>query len=62
MELTQHEIQAIKSMGKYWREVAERDDTTPLSAELHTMIGRLGTRLLFILLDYAESAAKEPTS
>lgn len=52
--LTKEEIVAIKSMNLYWQEVIKRDDTSPLHHELQKVIGRFGTKILFILADYAE--------
>lgn len=57
--LTEEEVAAIKSMAIYWNEVKEREDTSPLFYETRQLINMLGTRLLFIVEDYAKRQKKE---
>lgn len=52
--LTDDEIREIKSMGIYWREVAKRDNVSPLKDEFQMIARKYNYRLLFILLEYAE--------
>jgi len=52
--LTDSEIQGFKGMNRYWREVREREDTSPLVNETSTMIRLLGVRLLLLMEHYIE--------
>ena len=56
-KLTADEIAAVRSMGLYWTEVERRDEpdrTAILRAELAMVVDRLGLKVLWVLLDYAE--------
>ena len=55
--LTDGERKAILSMAKYWREVAGRDDTSPLDRELEQVYRILGRKILWIVAAYATYAA-----
>ena len=52
--LTAKDRSSLKSMSNYWREVAKREDTSPLEQELYTVTRRLGTNILFIIARYIE--------
>ncbi len=59
MFLSYEEIRKILSKAKYWNEVNNRDDISPLEQELSQEIKNLGTRILWILEDYAERNSPE---
>jgi hypothetical protein len=49
------ELAAIKSMGLYWREVAEREHGgNILREEFSRLYNKMGMKLLWAVLDYAE--------
>lgn len=52
--LSKHDITSLKSMGMYWEEVSKRDGDIwiILESELRDVIRHLGTRILWIILDY----------
>ena len=52
--LSKGEVSGVLSMNIYWEEVAEREDTSPLQDELRDIVGRLGTKVLFIIAEYAK--------
>jgi hypothetical protein len=52
--LTDKDRKSLKSMSNYWREVAKREDPSPLDQELYTVIRTLGTNILFIIARYIE--------
>ena len=61
--LTDKEVNAILSMAIYWKEVRNRDDTSPLFHETQQIISMLGIRLLSIVEDCAERQKKgEPAT
>jgi len=51
--LTDGERKTILAMAKYWREVAARDDTSPLNRELEQVCRILGCKILWIVAAYA---------
>ncbi len=59
MILTDKERKELKSMSIYWREVRNREDTTPLYQELQTVCDKLGTRILDIIESYIEECETE---
>jgi len=52
--LSEEEVSGVLSMNIYWEEVAKREDTSPLRNELRDIVGRLGTKILFIIAEYAK--------
>ncbi len=52
--LTDIERAKFKSMARYWREVEEREDTSPLEQEFLIVARWLQTRMLFVLARYIE--------
>ena len=52
--LTETERQKFISMARYWREVENREDTSPLDQELLVVLRWLQTRMLFVLARYIE--------
>lgn len=52
--LTDSERKSLKSMARYWNEVAEREDKGPLYSEVLTVSKLLGPKLLFIVTKYLE--------
>lgn len=52
--LTTVERQKFASMARYWYEVEEREDTSPLMDETLIIYRQLGVRTLFILARYIE--------
>ena len=57
--LTNSEIQELKSMSLYWREVRRRDDASPLVSEVIEVRNMLGVRLLVLIEHYLELLDKE---
>ena len=58
--LTNDEIDSVLSMNRYWEEVNQRLDKTPLQQELLVLVRFFGTRLLFIVADYAKGRKETP--
>ena len=50
--LTDKEKRLLAGMVGYWTEVANRDDTSPLSFELQQVFQMLGLKVLWIIRDY----------
>jgi len=50
--LTDKERNTLASMATYWREVRQREDTSPLEHEIQQVYRMLGTRLLDIVEEY----------
>ena len=57
--LTNSEIQGLKSMSLYWKEVRRRDDASPLVGEVIEVRNMLGVRLLDLIEHYLELLDKE---
>ncbi len=53
VKLTEKEVNDIKGMCNYWQEVKRRDDKSPLLFELGSIVDMLGTRILWIVADFA---------
>lgn len=53
--MSEKEIDEILSMNKYWEEVTERDDPSPLHHELIQVCRMFGTKILWVLADYAKT-------
>ena len=54
--LSKEDIETIKSMGKYWEEVKHRGNAGEiLRQEMNQLYQMFGTKLLWIVLDYAEN-------
>ena len=53
--MTEQEVETVKSMSRYWTEVLQREDTSPLIHELHSVCSKFGTRILWALKYYAET-------
>jgi hypothetical protein len=51
--LSDEQRRTLLGMGRYWEEVAKREDTSPLVFELRYVYRMLGTTLLWIVLDCA---------
>ena len=51
--LDSEERKAVRSMAMYWDEVAAREDTSPLQFEVQQLAQMLGTKLLWIVKEYA---------
>jgi hypothetical protein len=52
--LTEEERTALKSMARYWDEVAKQEDASPLEQELLTVYRKLGYKILPIIARYLE--------
>lgn len=52
--LNEEEVQTVLSMNIYWEEVFKRTDISPLSGELTQVVRMLGTKILFIVAEYAK--------
>lgn len=52
---TDAERKTILSMSCYWDEVAQRDDKSPLQAELSMVARRFGSKVLFALAEYVRN-------
>jgi hypothetical protein len=52
--LSDEQRRVLLSMGRYWEEVAKREDASPLVSELRDVYRMLGTKLLWIVLDCAK--------
>lgn len=57
--LTKEELQNLKSMGLYWEEVSKRENKFPLLSEIASVVELLGTKILFILLEYIKELEKQ---
>lgn len=55
--LTDDEIKTIKSMGQYWREVVQRDDSSSLHDEASEIHRMFGVKILWVFLAYVEFAS-----
>jgi len=60
--LSEEEVQGILSMNLYWEEVIKREDTSPLRNELKDIVRILGTKILFIIAEYAKLQKEEEMS
>ena len=52
--LSDSEIQDLKSMSLYWKEVRARDDANPLVSEVIEVRSMLGVKLLILIEHYIE--------
>lgn len=52
--LTDAERTKLTSMARYWREVEEREDISPLEHEMNQVFHMVGINLLFVLARYIE--------
>ena len=52
--LSDSEINGLKSMSLYWKEVRERDNASPLVREVVEVKNMLGVRLLNLIEHYLE--------
>ena len=57
--LSDSEINILKSMSLYWKEVRERDNASPLVSEVVEVRNMLGVRLLNLIEHYLELLDKE---
>ena len=57
--LSDSEIQDLKSMNLYWKEVRKREDTNPLVREAIEVRSMLGIKLLDLVEHYVELLDKE---
>ena len=57
--LSNGEVSGVLSMNKYWEEVSERENQSPLGDELNMIVRRLGVRRLFIIAEYAKLQKEE---
>lgn len=57
--LSDGEVSGVLSMNKYWEEVSERENQSPLDNELNMIVRRLGVRILFIIAEYAKLQKEE---
>ena len=57
--LSDSEINGLKSMSLYWREVRGRDDASPLVSEAIEVRSMLGIKLLNLVEHYLELLDKE---
>ena len=57
--LSDSEIQRLKSMSLYWKEVRERDDQSPLVHETVQVCRELQVKLLFLVEHYLELLDKK---
>ena len=57
--LSDSEINGLKSMGLYWKEVRERDNASPLVSEVVEVRNMLGVRLLNLVEHYIELLDRE---
>ena len=57
--LTEDERTALRSMAKYWNEVDERDNSTPLYQEVSMVCNRLSTRILWIIEAYLDAVDEQ---
>lgn len=53
--LTEDERTALKSMARYWDEVHQRDDSSPLYQEVPMVCNRLGVKILWIIEAYLDA-------
>jgi len=65
--LTDKERATLRSMSLYWKELRQREDTTPLSCschlqyEMYRVHRMLGTRLLDIVEEYIDLTKERVT-
>jgi len=57
--LSEGEVSEVLSMNIYWEEVVERENTSPLLSELNQVFNLLGTKILFIIAEYAKLQREE---
>lgn len=57
--LTEDEMRSFKSMSRYWQEVRQRDDQSPLFYEVTVVRTRLGVRILDLVEAYIEMVEEE---
>ena len=57
--LSDSEINDLKSMSLYWKEVRGRDDASPLVSEVVEVRNMLGVKLLNLIEHYLELLNKE---
>ena len=57
--LTKDERTALRSMARYWNEVDERDDSTPLHQEVSMVCDHLSTRILWIIEAYLDAVDEQ---
>jgi len=57
--LSDGEVSGVLSMNKYWEEVSERENQSPLDNELNMIVRRLGIKILFIIAEYAKLQREE---
>ena len=57
--LSEGEVSEVLSMNIYWEEVVKRENTSPLLSELNQVFNLLGTKILFIIAEYAKLQREE---
>lgn len=57
--ISDEERATLRSMSLYWREVRQREDTSPLEHEMQQVYRMLGLRLLRIVEKYLELTKEE---
>jgi len=57
--LTEDERRSLKSMARYWKEVRDRENQTPLYQEADMVNKLLGIRVLRIIEEYIEATEAE---
>lgn len=52
----------LRGKARYWKEVAQREDTSPLQQEMNDVYVMLGTKILFVIMHYLQLLAEKESA